>query len=49
MTDKEFDGCLVLIPFMMKNKKSLSSKRNLKDFASGKYSKRKQRKDFKTI
>ena len=49
MTDKELDGCLVLILFMLKNKKSLSSRRNLKDFGSGKYSKRKQRKDFKTI
>ena len=48
-TYKELDRYLVLTHFMLKKKKSLPSKITLKDFGSGKYSKRGQKTDFKTV
>ena len=48
-TYEELDRYLVLIHFMLKKKKSLPSKIILKDFDSGKYSKRGERSDFTTV
>ena len=48
MTDEELDGYFVLILFMLKMKTPCPQK-NVKDFGSGKYSKREERTEFTTV